>query len=155
MLDPIDTFNARAEITVGGKTYTIYRLDALAAATGADMTVLPVSIRVVLESLLRNCGDGFTTPEEVEALARWTPESAGQREVQFKPARVLLQDFTGVPAVVDLAAMRNAMRELGGDPAKINPLSPADLVIDHSVVVDAYGTNDALADQCRARIRAQ
>ncbi len=144
MLDPIDTFNARDEITVGGKTYTIYRLAALAAATGADMSVLPVSIRVVLESLLRNCGDGFTSAADVEALAKWTPASAGQREVQFKPGRVLLQDFTGVPAVVDLAAMRNAMQELGGDPAKINPLSPADLVIDHSVVVDAYGTNDAL-----------
>jgi aconitate hydratase len=144
MTDPIDTFKARAQITVGEQTYTIYRLAALAEATGTDMATLPVSIRVVLESLLRNCGDGFTTPDEVEALARWTPGTAGQREVQFKPARVLLQDFTGVPAVVDLAAMRNAMRELGGDPAKINPLSPADLVIDHSVVVDAYGTNDAL-----------
>ncbi|HEY3229834.1 MAG TPA: aconitate hydratase, partial [Roseiflexaceae bacterium] len=121
-----------------------YSLDRLAERTGADLTRLPVSIKVVLESLLRNVGDGFTEAEDVEALAHWTPDSANKREIEFKPARVLLQDFTGVPAVVDLAAMREAMRVLGGDPAKINPLSPADLVIDHSVQVDAFGSNAAL-----------
>ena len=139
-----DPFGARDILDVGGKQYTIYRLDRLAERIGADLARLPVSLKVVLEALLRNVGDAFTTAEDVEALARWTPESANTREVAFTPARVLLQDFTGVPAVVDLAAMREAMRRLGGDPAKINPLSPADLVIDHSVQVDVFGTNDAL-----------
>lgn len=144
MSEQVDIFGARGKLTVNGRDYVIYRLRHLADEIGADLTTLPFSIRIVLESLLRNCGDGFTSRDEVEALARWTPESAGQREVQFKPARVLLQDFTGVPAVVDLAAMRNAMQQLGGDPSKINPLSPADLVIDHSVQVDAFGTREAL-----------
>ncbi len=139
-----DPFGARSTLDVGGRRYTIYSLDRLAERTGADLTRLPVSIKVVLESLLRNVGDGFTEEEDVEALAHWTPDSANKREIEFKPARVLLQDFTGVPAVVDLAAMREAMRVLGGDPAKINPLSPADLVIDHSVQVDAFGSNAAL-----------
>ena len=139
-----DPFGARSTLDVGGRRYTIYSLDRLAERTGADLTRLPVSVKVVLESLLRNVGDGFTEAEDVEALAHWTPDSANKREIEFKPARVLLQDFTGVPAVVDLAAMREAMRVLGGDPAKINPLSPADLVIDHSVQVDAYGSNAAL-----------
>ncbi|HZB95397.1 MAG TPA: aconitase family protein, partial [Herpetosiphonaceae bacterium] len=144
-----DPFGARGELEVGGRRYTIYRLSSLEEEGVTDLGHLPYSIKVVLESLLRNCGDGFTTPDDVRALARWTPDGAGGREVQFKPARVLLQDFTGVPAVVDLAAMRDAMKKLGGDPAKINPLSPAHLVIDHSVQVDAFGFNDAL------RINAQ
>jgi len=139
-----DPFGARAPLTVGGHQYIVYRLDALASHVGADLDRLPFSIKVVLEALLRNIGDGFTTSDDVEALAKWTPASAGQREVAFKPARVLMQDFTGVPAVVDLAAMRNAMQALGGDPAKINPLSQADLVIDHSVQVDAFGNGMAL-----------
>ena len=126
-----DPFNARGELVVGDRRFTIYRLGRLAERGVANLERLPFSIKIVLESLLRNCGDGFTTPDEVEALASWTPSSAGSQEVAFKPARVLLQDFTGVPAVVDLAAMRNAMEQLGGDPAKINPLVPADLVIDH------------------------
>jgi aconitate hydratase len=104
----------------------IYRLDRLAQRVGADPARLPVSIKVVLESLLRNVGDGFTEADDVEALAKWTPESANKREIAFKPARVLLQDFTGVPAVVDLAAMRSAMGRLGGDVTRINPLVPAD-----------------------------
>ncbi|HEX9371469.1 MAG TPA: aconitate hydratase AcnA [Roseiflexaceae bacterium] len=139
-----DPFGARAPLTVGGKQYIIYRLDRLSERTGAELARLPFSVRVVLEALLRNVGDGFTTEEDVRALAHWTPGSAGSREVAFTPARVLLQDFTGVPAVVDLAAMRGAMQLLGGDPAKINPLAPADLVIDHSVQVDAFGSNAAL-----------
>src|SRR5438874_13050475 len=122
-----DPFGAHATLDVDGRHYTIYRLDRLAERTGANLTRLPVSIKVVLESLLRNVGDGFTEAEDVEALSHWTPDSANKREIDFKPARVLLQDFTGVPAVVDLAAMREAMRQLGGDPARINPLSPADL----------------------------
>src|SRR5688500_18417361 len=97
-----DPFGARAPLNVGGKQYMIYRLDKLGQQTGAELARLPFSIRVVLESLLRNVGDGFTNEEDVRALASWTPESAGAREVAFKPARVLLQDFTGVPAVVDL-----------------------------------------------------
>jgi aconitate hydratase len=135
-----DPFGAKAVLTVGDRRYTIYRLDAL----GADLSRLPFSIKVVLEALLRNIGDGSTTAEDVRALAAWTPESANQREIAFKPARVLLQDFTGVPAVVDLAAMRDAVKQLGGDPTRINPLSPADLVIDHSVQVDVYGSEAAL-----------
>src|SRR5262245_44195971 len=114
-----DPFGVRTTLDVGGKQYTIYRLDRLAAQAGADLTKLPFSVKVVLEALLRNVGDGFTTPEDVLALANWAPSSAGQREIAFKPARVLMQDFTGVPAVVDLAAMRNAMQQLGGDPSKI------------------------------------
>ncbi len=139
-----DPFNARAPLAVGGRTFIVYRLDALARHTGVDLARLPFSIKVLLEALLRNTGDGFTTIDDVAALAQWTPASAGQREVAFKPARVLMQDFTGVPAVVDLAAMRDAMAQLGGDPAKINPLVPADLVIDHSVQVDAFGHGMAL-----------
>jgi aconitate hydratase len=139
-----DPFGARALLAVGGRTFLIYRLDALARRSGVDLDRLPFSIKVLLEALLRNVGDGFTTVDDVIALAQWTPASAGQREVAFKPARVLMQDFTGVPAVVDLAAMRDAMARLGGDPAKINPLVPADLVIDHSVQVDAFGHGMAL-----------
>ena len=142
--DTRDPFGARATLEAGGREYVIYRLDKLAEATGADLGRLPFSIKVVLEALLRNVGDGFTDAEDVAALAAWKPDAAGHREVQFKPARVLLQDFTGVPAVVDLAAMRDAMKQLGGDPARINPLSGADLVIDHSVQVDLYGVTNAL-----------
>ena len=141
---PRDPFNARTPLTTGGKTYTYYNLAALAAQTGADLDALPYSVRVVLEALLRNVGDGFTTAEDVANLARWIPSEAGKHEVAFTPARVLMQDFTGVPAVVDLAAMRAAMRALGGDPARINPLVQADLVIDHSVQVDAFGSGLAL-----------
>ena len=139
-----DPFGARASLDVGGKQFLIYSLAKLGQQTGADLCRLPFSIRVVLEALLRNVGDGFTSVEDVTALANWTPESVGSREVAFTPARVLLQDFTGVPAVVDLAAMRDAMQQLGGDPTRINPLLPADLVIDHSVQVDAFGSNAAL-----------
>ncbi|HNP84515.1 MAG TPA: aconitate hydratase AcnA [Kouleothrix sp.] len=139
-----DPFGARALLAVGEKQYTIYRLDQLAARTGTDLSTLPFSVKVVLEALLRNIGDGFTAEDDVRAMAAWTPASAGKREIAFKPARVLMQDFTGVPAVVDLAAMRNAMEQLGGDATRINPLSQADLVIDHSVQVDAFGNGMAL-----------
>jgi aconitate hydratase len=139
-----DPFSARAPLTVSGRQYMIYRLDALATRVGANLAQLPFSVRVVLEALLRNVGDGFTSAEDVEALAKWTPASAGSREIAFKPARVLMQDFTGVPAVVDLAAMRDAMKQLGGDPSRINPLAAADLVIDHSVQVDAFANGMAL-----------
>jgi len=139
-----DVFQAKAPLKVGSKQYVMYRLDALNAVQGVDLQTLPFSVKVVLEALLRNVGDGFTSSDDVAALAKWTPASAGSREVAFKPARVLMQDFTGVPAVVDLAAMRDAMQKLGGDPARINPLAQADLVIDHSVQVDAFGHGMAL-----------
>ncbi|MFM7678190.1 MAG: aconitase family protein, partial [Roseiflexaceae bacterium] len=115
-----DVFNAKAPLKVGSKQYVMYRLDALQSRAGVDLSTLPFSVKVVLEALLRNVGDGFTSSDDVQALAKWTPASAGSREVAFKPARVLMQDFTGVPAVVDLAAMRDAMKQLGGDPARIN-----------------------------------
>ncbi len=139
-----DVFSARSLLKVGSAQYVIYRLEALRAINGVDLATLPFSIKVVLEALLRNIGDGFTSSDDVAALAQWTPASAGSREVAFKPARVLMQDFTGVPAVVDLAAMRDAMQQLGGDPARINPLAQADLVVDHSVQVDAFGNGMAL-----------
>jgi aconitate hydratase len=134
-----DSFGARSTLKVGGRSFEIFRLDALARAQ-IDITRLPYSLRILLEDLLRT-EDGVTvTREDIEALARWSPRNPATREIAFTPARVLLQDFTGVPAVVDLAAMRDAMAELGGDPRRINPLQPVELVVDHSVQVDAFGT---------------
>src|SRR5262245_50696764 len=106
---------------------------------------MPYTVKVLLESVLRNAGRGFVSEEDVRALARWRPASGPRLEIPFLPARVVLQDFTGVPCVVDLAAMRDAMTGLGGDPSRINPLVPADLVIDHSVQVDRFGSSDAFA----------
>src|SRR6476660_1788652 len=139
-----DTFGARATLRVGGRTYEIFRLAALSQA-GIDVSRLPYSLRILLEDLLRT-EDGVTvTRDDIEALARWSPANPSTREIAFTPARVLLQDFTGVPAVVDLAAMRDAMAALGGDPARINPLQPVELVVDHSVQVDAFGSPRAFA----------
>ncbi|MGD2107846.1 MAG: aconitate hydratase AcnA [Phycisphaerae bacterium] len=136
-------FGARSTLQTREGDVQVYKLSALEDAGLGSVDRLPFSIRVLLESLLRNV-DGFTvTEDDVKALAAW-PRQAGERETPFIPARVLLQDFTGVPAVVDLAAMRDAMANLGGDPKRINPLIPVDLVIDHSVQVDAFGTSDAL-----------
>src|SRR5918994_2889070 len=137
-----DPFGARASLATGSGEVEIYSLKALDERVEADVFSLPFSVRVLLESLLRNCGGKFVSEEDVEALASW-PESVGG-ELAYLPARVVMQDFTGVPAVVDLAAMRSAMQQLGGDPAKINPLVPSDLVIDHSVQVDAFGSPAAL-----------
>jgi aconitate hydratase len=136
-----NSFDARADLEVGGRGYTIYRLDALQERF--DVARLPFSLKVLLENLLRNEDGTAVTADHVEALARWDHNAQPSHEIPFTPARVILQDFTGVPAVVDLAAMRDAMAELGGDPAKINPLVPAELVIDHSVQVDAFGSRDA------------
>ena len=134
-----DTLGTRSTFDVGGKTYTYYSL-AKAAAKLGSVDKLPFSMKVLLENLLR-FEDGVTvTVEDVQALVDWQVERASTREIQYRPARVLMQDFTGVPAVVDLAAMRDAMAKLGGDPQKINPLVPVHLVIDHSVMVDAFGT---------------
>ena len=137
-----NSFNARASFASGSKTYQIYRLQAL-AERGVTLSRLPYSLRILLENLLRR-EDGVTvTAADIQFLAHWNPAAEPSREIAFMPARVLMQDFTGVPAIVDLAAMRDAMKLLGGDPQKINPLQPAELVIDHSVQVDEYGTPGA------------
>src|SRR5436189_3904779 len=137
-----DSFDARADLEVGGRTYEIYRLDALQSRY--DVARLPFSLKVLLENLLRTEDGVSVRREDIEALAQWDHKAEPSTEIAFMPARVVMQDFTGVPAIVDLAAMRDAMADLGGDPAKINPLVPPELVIDHSVQVDAFGSRDAL-----------
>lgn len=139
----MNSFGARSAWSHAGKDYSIYRLDALEKA-GFDVQRLPFSLRILLENLLRHEGEGSVEKSHIEALARWDPKAAPSVEIAFTPARTLLQDFTGVPCVVDLAAMRDAMAALGGDPNKINPLTPVELVIDHSVQVDAYGSEAAI-----------
>ncbi len=133
-------FGSQASLRVGDREYTIFRLDAV-ARTHPRVAQLPFSLKILLENLLR-CQDGLTVrPEDIEALANWDAKAQPSKEIAFMPARVLLQDFTGVPAVVDLAAMRDAMKKMGGDPKRINPLLPAELVIDHSVQVDDFGSS--------------
>jgi aconitate hydratase len=141
---PADPFSARSTFETGSGPATFYRLRALDDAGVTNTARLPYSIRMVLEALLRTCDDYEVTEKDIRALATWNAVQPAEVEIPFKPARVVLQDFTGVPCVVDLAAMRAAMRRLGGDPAKINPLVPVDLVIDHSVQVDYFGAADAL-----------
>jgi aconitate hydratase len=139
---------ARSALRTGSDTFEIYRLDALERAGIGNVSRLPFSLKVLLENLLRHEDGHFVFADDIRALAGWDPTSAAgatEKEISFMPARVLLQDFTGVPAVVDLAAMREAMRNLGGDPKKINPLLPAELVIDHSVQVDKFGVANAFA----------
>ena len=138
-----DTLKTRRTLTVGGKSYDYFSLPAAAEKIG-DISRLPFSLKVLLENLIRY-EDGLTvTVDHVKALAAWLKTKASDQEIAYRPARVLMQDFTGVPAVVDLAAMRDAIKTLGGDPQKINPLSPVDLVIDHSVMVDAYASSTSL-----------
>ena len=145
MNTPSNPFGARSSLATPLGAVDVFRLDALSKAGVAGVDRLPYSMRVILEAALRNM-DGFTvTEEDVLGLARWSAKAPKAVEVPFSPARVVLQDFTGVPCIVDLAAMRDAMKRLGGDPTKINPLVPVDLVIDHSVQVDAFGSADALA----------
>jgi aconitate hydratase len=139
-----DPFQARDSFDTGSGEAGIYRLSKLQEAGLGDVAALPYSIRVLLESLLRNCDGYLVTQDDVKALAAWNAAAPAQVEIPFKPARVVLQDFTGVPCVVDLAAMRAAMQRLGGDPKKINPLVPVDLVIDHSVQVDYFNSAQAL-----------
>ena len=134
------SFGARARRTIGGKTYEICSLGALERRGGGKGSRLPRSIKVLLENLLRHEDGVSVTAEDIESVARWSPKTASGKEIAFRPARILLQDFTGVPALVDLAAMRDAAKRLGADPKKINPLMPADLVIDHSVQVDRFGS---------------
>ncbi len=139
----LDSFGSRATLSVDGRAYTISRLESLNALAGSKSAKLPVTLKVLLENLLRNEDDAFVKRADIETLAKWDVKAGIEREIAFRTSRVLLQDFTGVPAVVDLAAMRDAIAALGGDPALINPLQPVDLVIDHSVQVDEYGTDAA------------
>src|SRR6185312_3565594 len=136
-----NSFGAKGSLAVGDREFEIFRLDALQQRF--DVARLPFSLKVLLENLLRTEGNGSVEAADVEALATWDAKAEPSKEIAFTPARVLMQDFTGVPAVVDLAAMRDAMAEMGGDPERISPLAPAELVIDHSVQVDAFGTRDA------------
>jgi aconitate hydratase len=136
---PAGSFGAPGTLNAGGDTYRIFRLDAVEGATR-----LPFSLKILLENLLRNEDGHLVTAAQIEALARWDPTAEPATEIAFTPARVLLQDFTGVPCLVDLAAMREAMTALGGDPARVNPLRPAELIIDHSVIADYFGRPDAL-----------
>ncbi|HEY9880417.1 MAG TPA: aconitate hydratase AcnA [Leptolyngbyaceae cyanobacterium] len=138
----MNSFNAKTTLTVADKTYTVYSLPE-AAKTLGDVSRLPYSLKVLLENLLRYEDGRTVSADDVRAIAQWLQTKTSDREIAYRPARVLMQDFTGVPAVVDLAAMRDAIVNLGGDPDKINPLSPVDLVIDHSVMVDAFGSNTA------------
>ncbi|MBI4901626.1 MAG: aconitate hydratase, partial [Actinobacteria bacterium] len=134
----VNSFGAKSTLTVDGTDYEIFRLDAV-----EGQARLPYSLKVLLENLLRTEDGANITKADIEALASWDPTAEPDKEIQFTPGRVIMQDFTGVPCVVDLATMREAVAELGGDPAKVNPLSPAELVIDHSVIADVFGTSDA------------
>ncbi|MEJ7812169.1 MAG: aconitate hydratase AcnA [Gemmatimonadaceae bacterium] len=138
-----NSFGSRATLDVDGTPYTIYRLDSLRDHAGGAAERLPFTLKILLENLLRNEDDAFVKRHDIEMLASWDVKGKDEREIAFRTARVLLQDFTGVPAVVDLAAMRDALARLGGDPKRINPLQPVDLVIDHSVQVDEYGSDAA------------
>src|SRR5215472_11538402 len=142
-----NTFGARGSLKAGDRNYTVWRLDAL-EKRGFTLDRLPVSIKVLIENLIRREDGVVVTAEQIEALAKWDGK-ASHREISFMPARVLLQDLTGVPVVADLAVMRDAIARLGGSPKRINPLKPVDLVIDHSVQVDAFGTSDAFATNAR------
>jgi len=135
----MNSFSSQSQLKSGNKSYEIFRLDAL-ATKGVNLVRLPYSLRILLENLLRHEDGKSVTADDITFLANWDPKATPSREIAYMPARVLMQDFTGVPAIVDLAAMRDAMKQLGGDPEKINPLQPAELVIDHSVQVDEYGT---------------
>ncbi len=138
-----DSFGARSTLEVGSRQYEIHRLDSLQSKF--DVARLPYSLKVLLENALRLEDGRSVAADDVEAIARWDAKAEPSIEIPFQPARVLMQDFTGVPAVVDLAAMRDAMEELGGDPSAINPLVDVDLIIDHSVQVDAFGNAKAFA----------
>src|ERR1700724_1035879 len=140
----MNSFGSHSTLRVSGHDYEIYRIDAL-DKQGISTTHLPFSLRILLENLLRTEDGRSVTKEDIRALAAWNSKSKPDKEIAFTPSRVLMQDFTGVPAVVDLAAMRDAMKKLGGNPSLINPLQPAELVIDHSVQVDDFGNVRAFA----------
>ena len=126
------------QLAVSGKSYEIFDITSLDGAA-----TLPFSLKILLENLLRTEDGANITADQIRSLAQWNPDSQPDTEIQFTPARVIMQDFTGVPCVVDLATMREAIKDLGGDPTRVNPLAPAELVIDHSVIADKYGTVDA------------
>ena len=134
-----NSFGSKDTLSVGGTDYTVYRIDAV---EGHER--LPFSLKVLLENLLRTEDGANVTREQIQALGSWDADADPSVEIQFSPARVVMQDFTGVPCIVDLATMREAVVDLGGDPAKVNPLAPAELVIDHSVIVDSFGSPDSL-----------
>jgi aconitate hydratase len=138
-MSAVNSFNSKDKLTVGDVDYEVFRIDAV-----AGHEKLPFSLKVLLENLLRTEDGANVTKSQIEALGNWVPESEPDTEIQFSPARVVMQDFTGVPCIVDLATMREAVVDLGGDPKKINPLSPAEMVIDHSVIADLFGTDNAL-----------
>ncbi|WP_309232776.1 aconitase family protein, partial [Nocardiopsis sp. BMP B8015] len=133
-----NSFGARDTLRVGDESYEIFRLESVEGSKR-----LPYSLKVLLENLLRTEDGANVTADHIRALGNWDPNAQPSQEIQFTPARVIMQDFTGVPCVVDLATMREAVRDMGGDPDQINPLAPAELVIDHSVVVDLFGSPDA------------
>src|ERR1700734_3670924 len=140
----MNSFSSRAKLASGQHSYIIFRLPAL-TARGFNLSRLPFSLKILLENLLRREDGVNVTAADIEFLAKWDAKAEPSREIAYMPARVLMQDFTGVPAIVDLAAMRDAIKTLGGDPERVNPLAPAELVIDHSVQVDEYGTAQAYA----------
>ncbi len=140
----MNSFDSRSELTSGNRSYTMYRLPAL-EARGFNLSRLPFSLKILLENLLRREDGVNVAAGDIEFLANWNAKAEPSREIAYMPARVLMQDFTGVPAVVDLGAMRDAIKTLGGDPERVNPLVPAELVIDHSVQVDEFGAAGALA----------
>src|ERR1700728_1841372 len=140
----MNSFDSKAVLASGLKKYTVFRLPAL-SAKGFDLSRLPFSLKILLENLLRREDGANATAADIEFLAKWDAKAEPSREIAYMPARVLMQDFTGVPAIVDLGAMRDAIKTLGGDPQRVNPLVPAELVIDHSVQVDEFGAVGALA----------
>ncbi|MEM7446279.1 MAG: aconitase family protein, partial [Pseudomonadota bacterium] len=144
-----DTLNTRRQLEVGGETYDYFSLEEAAKAGLGDISRLPYSLKVLLENLLRYEDGRTVTVEDVKGMAAWLENRRSDREIAYRPARVLMQDFTGVPAVADLAAMRQAMVSLGGDGQRINPLSAVDLVIDHSVMVDEFGNESAFKTNVR------
>ncbi|WP_252720549.1 aconitase family protein, partial [Acinetobacter oleivorans] len=148
----INSFNALQTLTVGSSNYQIFSL-AQAEKTLGDIAKLPKSLKVLLENLLRFEDQHSVKTEHIHALAEWLKTRSSDQEIQYRPARVLMQDFTGVPAVVDLAAMRAAMAQAGGDPEKINPLSPVDLVIDHSVMVDHFADDQAFEENVQIEMQ--
>jgi len=141
----LDSFRCCKTLQVGSKSYAYFSLPTAERNGLKGISRLPFSMKVLLENLLRNEDGRTVTKDDIKAVAEWLKTKTSEREIAFRPARVLMQDFTGVPAVVDLAAMRDAMIRLGGDPGRLNPAAPIDLVVDHSVMVDAYGTPDFAA----------
>ena len=137
----IDSFGTRRNLEVSGKSYEIFDITKLSNAS-----TLPFSLKILLENLLRTEDGANVTGAQIRSLADWNPDSQPDTEIQFTPSRVIMQDFTGVPCIVDLATMREAIAELGGDPARVNPLAPAELVIDHSVIADKYGTSTSFQE---------